>query len=169
MIRILLKQHSRNNYSYYPSSPQRPSHELLVPRKRYLFARSEHPNTNPGFRSYLHSPATPQPTPHMKLLVTGCNGSVGQRVVRLALNRGYIVTGVDLTPLSEQLKQLIEHKKDTFTFHQIDLKDYDRVLEILQTSNCEAVIHLAALRDPTDYKVQTHNRFGAKRSRCVDS
>lgn len=90
-------------------------------------------------------------------------------MVRLALNRGYIVTGVDLTPLSEQLKQLIEHKKDTFTFHQIDLKDYDRVLEILQTSNCEAVIHLAALRDPTDYKVQTHNRFGAKRSRCVDS
>jgi nucleoside-diphosphate-sugar epimerase len=99
----------------------------------------------------------------MKLLITGCNGSVGKRIVRLALNRGYIVTGVDLTPLSDELNKLIEHKKDSFTYHQIDLSDYDRVLEILQTSECQAVIHLAALRDPKDYKVQTHNRSGSLR------
>jgi nucleoside-diphosphate-sugar epimerase len=95
----------------------------------------------------------------MKLLITGCNGSVGKRIVRLALNRGYTVTGVDLTTPSTELDQLIpQDKKDSFTYYQIDLSNYDRVLDILQTSECEAVIHLAALRDPKDYKVQTHNR-----------
>jgi nucleoside-diphosphate-sugar epimerase len=95
----------------------------------------------------------------MKLLITGCNGSVGRRIVRLALNRGYTVTGVDLTTPSTELDQLIpQDKKDSFTYYQIDLSNYDRVLDILQTSECEAVIHLAALRDPKDYKVQTHNR-----------
>ncbi|EKM78120.1 hypothetical protein AGABI1DRAFT_42376 [Agaricus bisporus var. burnettii JB137-S8] len=93
----------------------------------------------------------------MNLLITGCNGSVGKRIVRLALNRGYIVTGVDFTILSEELKELIEHKKDNFTYHQIDLGDYDCALEILRTSECQAVIHLAAVRDPKDYKVHTHN------------
>lgn len=95
----------------------------------------------------------------MKLLVTGSNGSVGQRVVRLALIRGHIVTGVDITPLPEELKELIGHKQDAFTFKQIDLTDYDRALEVLRTSECEAVIHLAALHNPTDYGVQTHNKF----------
>lgn len=99
----------------------------------------------------------------MNLLITGCNGSVGKRIVRLALNRGYIVTGVDFTTLSEELKELIEHKKDNFTYHQIDLGDYDCALEILRTSECQAVIHLAAVRDPKDYKVHTHNRFDSQK------
>lgn len=93
----------------------------------------------------------------MKLAITGCNGSVGKRIVLLALKRGYTVFGLDLTPLSDELAA----HQDKFTFHQIDLKDYHRVLDILQNSECEAVIHLAAFRDPTDYKVQTHNRFGS--------
>ncbi|KAF9446306.1 NAD(P)-binding protein [Macrolepiota fuliginosa MF-IS2] len=90
----------------------------------------------------------------MKLVITGCNGSVGPRIVLLALKRGHTVIGVDLTTVPDELTTL---QKDKFAFHQADLKDYDRALEILRSSACEAVIHLAAFRDPTDYKVQTHN------------
>ncbi|KAF9446632.1 NAD(P)-binding protein [Macrolepiota fuliginosa MF-IS2] len=92
----------------------------------------------------------------MKLAITGCNGSVGQRVVLLALKRGHTVIGIDLVPTSDELSTHT-HQNDKFTFHQIDLKDYDRVLEILQRSASEAVVHLAAFRNPTDYQVQTHN------------
>ncbi|KXN88493.1 dTDP-6-deoxy-L-talose 4-dehydrogenase (NAD(+)) [Leucoagaricus sp. SymC.cos] len=93
----------------------------------------------------------------MKLVITGCNGSVGQRVVLLALKRGYTVTGGDYATLSEELRSLVQDYQERFTYHQYDLKDYDRVLELLKNSKCEAVIHLAAIRDPSDYKVHTHN------------
>ncbi|KAF5359212.1 hypothetical protein D9756_003130 [Leucocoprinus leucothites] len=93
----------------------------------------------------------------MKLVITSCNGSVGVRVVLLALKRGHTVTGADHTSLSPELSNLEKDQQDRFTFHQIDLKEYDRTLELLQNSGCEAVVHLAAIRNPLDYKVQTHN------------
>ncbi|KAJ3560298.1 hypothetical protein NP233_g10930 [Leucocoprinus birnbaumii] len=93
----------------------------------------------------------------MKLVITGCNGSVGVRVVLLALKHGHNVTGVDHTSLSPDLSNFVKDYHARFTFHQIDLKDYDRTLELLQNSKCEAIVHLAAIRNPSDYKVQTHN------------
>jgi nucleoside-diphosphate-sugar epimerase len=95
----------------------------------------------------------------MNLVITGCNGSVGTRVVLLALKRGHTVTGADNTDLSEELKGLVQPYQDRFTFHQEDLKDYDRTLELLQNSGCQGVVHLAAIRNPLDYKVQTHNKL----------
>ena len=95
----------------------------------------------------------------MKLVITGCNGSVGRRVVLLALKRGYIVTGADYATLSEELKSFVQDYQERFTYHQFDLKDYDRVIELFKVSGCEAVIHLAAIRDPSDYGVKTHNTF----------
>lgn len=88
----------------------------------------------------------------MKLAITGCNGRVGTRVVLRALQRGHTVTGIDLTPQSKEFNDILE-----FTFHQVDLRDYDRVLEVLSQCGCEGVIHLAAFPNPTDYKAQTHN------------
>jgi nucleoside-diphosphate-sugar epimerase len=97
----------------------------------------------------------------MKLVVTGCNGRVGKRAVLLALKRGYTVTGIDLTPFSDELASAIQQDQysERFTFRQIDLKEYNPVFEALQTSKCEAVVHLAAYPNPDDYKVVTHNWF----------
>jgi len=94
----------------------------------------------------------------MKVVITGCNGSVGQRVSLLALKHGHIVVGADHTPLPPELCHLVKEFQDRLSFHQIDLKDYDLTLELLQKSECQAVIHLAGIRDPSDYKVQTHHR-----------
>jgi len=94
----------------------------------------------------------------MKVVITGCNGSVGQRVSLLALKHGHIIVGADHTPLPLELCHLVKEYQDRFTFHQIDLKDYDHTLELLQKSECQAVIHLAGIRTPSDYKVQTHHR-----------
>ncbi|KAF5344815.1 hypothetical protein D9756_011086 [Leucocoprinus leucothites] len=93
----------------------------------------------------------------MKITVTGCNGRVGKRVVLLALKRGHTVTGVDHTAFSEDLHSLIKQYQQQFTFKQIDLQGYEAVLEALQIAQAEAVVHLAAIRDPGDYVVRTHN------------
>ncbi|KAF5349086.1 hypothetical protein D9756_009533 [Leucocoprinus leucothites] len=93
----------------------------------------------------------------MRITVTGCNGRVGKRVVLLALKRGHTVTGVDHTAFSEDLHSLIKQYQQQFTFKQVDLQGYEAVLEALQTAQAEAVVHLAAIRDPGDYVVRTHN------------
>ncbi|TFK40024.1 hypothetical protein BDQ12DRAFT_680232 [Crucibulum laeve] len=91
----------------------------------------------------------------MKLAVTGYNGSVGKRVVALALKRGHTVVGIDRT--SPQDADLPPSGKNgsSFSYHQADLTDFDAALKLL--AGCDGVIALAALRNPTDYKVATHN------------
>lgn len=95
----------------------------------------------------------------MKIVITGCNGSVGKRVVLLSLKRGYTVTGIDIKPLPEELADTIQKNQYTerFLFRQVDLKEYDRALEVLRSSECEAVIHLAIFPHPTDNPVEVHN------------
>ncbi|KAJ2998817.1 hypothetical protein NUW54_g7000 [Trametes sanguinea] len=48
----------------------------------------------------------------MRLAVTGCNGSVGTRVVLAALEAGHTVVGIDAVPCSEPLASLLLRKKD---------------------------------------------------------
>ncbi|KAJ3576640.1 hypothetical protein NP233_g277 [Leucocoprinus birnbaumii] len=93
----------------------------------------------------------------MKIVVTGCNGRVGKRVVLLALKRGYLVTGADHAPFSDDLRSLIQSYEERFAFKQVELENYERVLELFSESESNAVIHLAAIRDPSDYGVHTHN------------
>ncbi|KAJ6607398.1 hypothetical protein B0H10DRAFT_2072165 [Mycena sp. CBHHK59/15] len=85
-----------------------------------------------------------------KIAITGCNGSVGKRAVLLALEQGYHVIGVDLSP-SPTTGEL----GTRFSFLQIDLKDYDATLKALE--GCDAIIHLAAFPRPGDYKAIVHN------------
>ncbi|GLB40545.1 putative rmlD substrate binding domain [Lyophyllum shimeji] len=87
----------------------------------------------------------------MKIAVTGCNGSVGKRVVELALRRGHTVVGIDHNAQAEG--QAVQHAQ--FTFVQADLKDFEVVMRVLGGS--DGVVHLAACRAPDDYKVITHN------------
>ncbi|KAF5382199.1 hypothetical protein D9615_004257 [Tricholomella constricta] len=85
----------------------------------------------------------------MKIAITGCNGSVGKRVVQLALRRGHTVVGIDHV----ESKETIQHAK--FAFVLADLKHYDAAIKALE--GCDGVVHLAAYRNPGDYEVTTHN------------
>ncbi|KAH8100832.1 NAD(P)-binding protein [Cristinia sonorae] len=92
----------------------------------------------------------------MKLAVTGCNGSVGRRVVQAALKRGYSVVGIDYkqAPLEDTPAFTSDPK---FTFREVDLKNYDKALEALREEKAEAIVQLAAVRTPEDYVVVAHN------------
>ncbi|KAF9524851.1 hypothetical protein CPB83DRAFT_578163 [Crepidotus variabilis] len=85
----------------------------------------------------------------MKIAITGCNGTVGRRVVKLALERGNEVLGIDLIEIDQA------GAGQLYTFARADLTDFDLVLKLI--AGCEAVIHLAGLPNPIDYKVATHN------------
>jgi nucleoside-diphosphate-sugar epimerase len=89
----------------------------------------------------------------MKVAVTGCNGRVGRRVVKLALERGYTVVGIDVAQASPTQDPWLINTE--YTFKQADLQDFDVVLDVL--ADCEAVITLAACPNPGDYKVNSHN------------
>lgn len=86
----------------------------------------------------------------MKIVITGCNGFVGKRVVKLALEQGNTVLGIDVVPVDYSPPPL------EYTFKQGDLRDFQVVLNLLQ--GYDAVINLAAHRTPGDYKVETHNK-----------
>ncbi|KAF7316919.1 NAD-binding protein [Mycena chlorophos] len=86
------------------------------------------------------------------IAVTGSNGSVGKRVVLRALAHGYHVVGIDVSPVATADDQdLGEH----FSFIQADLTDYNATLSAF--AGAEAIIHLAAVPQPRDYKTNTHN------------
>ncbi|KAF4613790.1 hypothetical protein D9613_007721 [Agrocybe pediades] len=91
----------------------------------------------------------------MKITVTGCNGRVGRRVVKLALERGNIVTGIDVIQPPFATAEEPWFDSPAFTFKQADLQDFESVLDVLAGS--DAVINLAACPDPGDYKVKSHN------------
>lgn len=97
------------------------------------------------------SPFQPLATAIMKLAVTGCNGSVGRRVVLGALKKGYTVVGIDY----REAPDLELNADANFTFLEVDLRDYDKALEALK--GADAVVQLAAIRTPEDYVVVAHN------------
>ena len=71
----------------------------------------------------------------MKIAITGCNGSVGKRVVLLALARGHTVAGIDHVDLAVPIDS------ERFQFMKVDLRDYEETLKCL--AGCEAIVHLA--------------------------
>jgi nucleoside-diphosphate-sugar epimerase len=88
----------------------------------------------------------------MKIVVTGCNGTVGSAVVKLALKRGHTVLGIDTV---ETEKKKPWSCNPGYVFKKLDLQDFDATLDALR--GYDAVISLAACRNPGDYKVTTHN------------
>lgn len=85
----------------------------------------------------------------MKLVITGCNGSIGKRVVKLALEQGNTVLGIDLA-------QRAANDHPQYSFIQADLRDFQVVLKVLQ--GYDAVVNLAADPNPGDYMVAAHNK-----------
>ncbi|KAI0822504.1 hypothetical protein BC628DRAFT_663552 [Trametes gibbosa] len=95
----------------------------------------------------------------MKIAITGCNGSVGTRVVLAALAQGHTVHGIDTVPCSEPLAGLLLRAQDIteskFEFSIVDLMNFEVTLAALE--GADAVVHLAAVSTPADYKAVTHN------------
>ncbi|KAG7089699.1 hypothetical protein E1B28_011354 [Marasmius oreades] len=90
----------------------------------------------------------------MKIAVTGANGSVGKRVVALALKKGHQVHAIDIGPTAA-LSSDSQEFQSNFTYQQVDLTDYNDTLNALAGVN--AVVHLAGHPNPLDYVVVTHN------------
>ena len=82
----------------------------------------------------------------MKLGITGCNGSIGKRVVALALKRGHTVVGIDYRSTGA-----ITHPQ--FIFVQVDLKVYETALKALH--GCDGVVHSPALLPPGNSDART--------------
>ena len=93
----------------------------------------------------------------MKIAVTGCNGSVGRRVVIRALDEGHSVLGIDAnkTVTIDDLSTRRATEHEAFSFVQADMRSFDGLPRLLE--GCDAVVHLAAHRNPTDYLVKSHN------------
>lgn len=85
----------------------------------------------------------------MIILVTGCAGFIGAAVSLQLLNQGYQVIGIDnLNDYYDpelkilRLKQFRDHPQ--FTFHKLDIKDPEAVLQLFGDVKPTHVIHLAA-------------------------
>jgi len=101
---------------------------------------------------------------NMTILVTGCAGFIGSHVVDRLLLMGKSVVGIDnFDPFYDQSIKMknIEHNldKENFTFHSADIRDKDRMEQILDDSDIDTIIHLAAragvrpsIQDPLLYE-----------------
>ena len=76
----------------------------------------------------------------MNILVTGGAGYIGSHAVRKLIEAGHFVVVLD--NLCNGHRAAVP---DTVPFHQVDLKETDRIEEILRTHHIQAVMHFAAL------------------------
>ncbi|KAH7106895.1 NAD(P)-binding protein [Auriculariales sp. MPI-PUGE-AT-0066] len=93
----------------------------------------------------------------MKIAVTGASGNLGSRIVRIAIEHGHKVVGIDCAKPTAPpaIPEGASEKDGWFSFVEVDVREYDQVLNALR--GCDAVIHLAAIPNPGDYVVATHN------------
>jgi len=88
-----------------------------------------------------------------KILVTGSSGLVGSEVVDYFGHRGYVVHGVDnnqraifFGPAGDtrwRQRRLAQELPD-FRFHDLDVRDRGRVLELVEGIRPDAIVHAAA-------------------------
>lgn len=108
----------------------------------------------------------------MKVIVAGAHGSVGQRVVLRALQSSsqHTVLGIDSSS-NPAPPYLQDHIPDAFNpesygrykFVQLDLRDFVEVMGVLkdwiggEDGNNIGLVNLAAIRNPGDGLVMSHN------------
>lgn len=82
----------------------------------------------------------------MKIILTGCAGFIGSNLLDYCLNKGYEVIGLDNLSTGKVSHIKNHFGNPNFVFHNIDLKDKDR-LSSISCKNVDLVIHLAANAD----------------------
>ncbi len=87
------------------------------------------------------------------LLVTGSSGLVGSEVVRFFCGHGLTVHGVDANLRAEFFgedgdtrwnQRRLEESLDTFAHHELDIRNRDGVLELIEQLQPDAIVHTAA-------------------------
>lgn len=89
----------------------------------------------------------------MKILVTGSSGLIGSEVCTYFSSQGHSIHGIDNNQRKEffgpqgdtswRLKELSDSLTD-FSHHQVDIRDRERVLDLIKTLTPKAIIHTAA-------------------------
>lgn len=102
-------------------------------------------------------------TKEKRVLVTGCAGFIGWKVCERLLERGFEVIGVDnindyYDPKIKEWRLSTISNDPKFSFHSLDIGDYEILKAICSNSNIHAIINLAAragvrasLEDPWVY------------------
>ena len=85
----------------------------------------------------------------MNILVTGGSGFIGSHTVVELINAGHTVTVID--NLSNSSKKSLERVaeitgKDEIPFHQVDIRDRDKLESVFSADRFDAVIHFAGLK-----------------------
>ena len=85
----------------------------------------------------------------MGILVTGCAGFIGHATCLALLDQEKNVVGIDnlndyyaVSLKQDRLDQLVKHKD--FSFHHIDIADYEALDAVFENNDITTVIHLAA-------------------------
>jgi len=80
----------------------------------------------------------------MKVLVTGGAGFIGSHTVDFVLDKGFEVSVIDNLYFGRK-----ENVNNAAEFHKFDIRETDKVLEVLQTFKPDCVLHLAAYVSPS--------------------
>jgi len=76
----------------------------------------------------------------MTVMVTGGNGFIGQRIVRILLARGEEVVSFDMAPpRSGSLNE-----SDKFSFYRGDITQIPHLTEAINANSVDRIIHMAA-------------------------
>ena len=81
------------------------------------------------------------------VLVTGAAGCIGAWTVKLLSELGAVPVVFDLTENRQRL-ELIMDDAESVTWELGDITDFDRLQEVAEKYNIQAIIHLAALQVP---------------------
>jgi GDP-4-dehydro-6-deoxy-D-mannose reductase len=81
-----------------------------------------------------------EPSPDMKVMITGASGFIGGILTKYALDRGATVLGIDSKPAPAGYRA---------DFEQCDVRDANRLKELVDSFRPTCVFHLAAQSYPT--------------------
>ena len=84
----------------------------------------------------------------MSILITGGAGFIGSHTCVCLLNQGYDIVVVDNYDNSspESLKRVMEITGKTFSYYEADVRDEEKLCEIMKAHNVDCVIHFAGLK-----------------------
>ncbi len=111
----------------------------------------------------------------MRILVTGVGGMMGSHLVELLIEKNHIVQGLDFTPTTN-----IEELNKKVKYIECDIRDKNKLTNILSSFKPEVIFHLAAQSYPAvswdrpEYTIETNiigtiNLFEAVKSLKLDS